>query len=361
MTDRTMSHTGQASDTPPLAMMRIELLRGIDRLIASLGGEVSGLLGEARIDPGALADRHALVPFAAMARLFERAARVLGCPDFGMRLAALQGRGGASGPLYVAMRHSPTLGAALGYAAAHTAASTTGTVMTLEHDREQRTMFLRFDVVAAGLADQQRQVLEHGLTLLLHHVQTLTNGRVRPREAWFTHAPLAPPATYRAFLGCPVQFGQAMTGLQFAEADLAIAVADPDPWLYELATSYIARETPVTAPALARRVRGVIERLLIEGCYSLAAVAKRLALHPRTLQRRLADEGVVLEALKDAVRRDMAQRYLAEPGVPLQRIAELLGYSEASALTRACNRWFGEPPRVLRARARLLETQALET
>jgi len=75
-------------------------------------------------------------------------------------------------------------------------------------------------------------------------------------------------------------------------------------------------------------------------------------MHPRTLQRRLADEGTVLEDLRDAVRRELAERYLAEPGMPLLRIAELLGYSEASALTRACNRWFGMSPRALRMHRR---------
>lgn len=342
----------------PLAMMRIELLRGLDQLVAALGGDSAVLLGAARIDPTLLRDRHALVPFAACARLFERAAQALACPEFGMRLAAMQGRGATSGPLFVAMRHSPTLGAALRYAGEHTAAYTTGTGMSLEHDRERRSAFMRFDVVAPGLAGQQRQVLEHGLTLLVHHVQTLTNGRVRPREAWFTHSPLASPATYRAFLGCPVQFGQAMTGILFAESDLAIALADSDPWLYELATSYIARNSQAGPPALATRVRGVIERLLIEGDYSFEKVAATLAMHPRTLQRRLADEGVGLEEMKDAVRRDMAERYLAEPGMPLLRIAELLGYSEASALTRACNRWFGAPPRKLRAGLRDAKKQA---
>jgi len=344
-----LEHQGE-TDSPPLAMMRIELLRGIDQLIAALGGDGATLFGAARIDPALLRDRHAMVPFAASARLFERAAQCLACPDFGMRLAAMQGRGATSGPLFVAMRHSPTLGAALRYAGEHTAAYTTGTGMSLEHDRERKTAFIRLDVVAPGLAGQQRQMLEHGLTLLVHHVQTLTNGRVRPREAWFTHAPVASPATYRAFLGCPVQFGQAMTGLLFGEDDLAIALADTDPWLHELATSYIARNTQGTPPALAMRVRGVIERLLIESDYSFERVAANLAMHPRTLQRRLADEGVGLEDLKDAVRRDMATRYLAEPGMPLLRIAERLGYSEASALTRACNRWFGAPPRRLRAR-----------
>ena len=336
---------------PPLAMVRIELLRGIDRLIGGLGGDAAALLGEARIGLELLGDRHALVPFAAMARLLERGAAALACPDFGMRLAALQGRGATSGPLYVAMRHSPTLGAALRFAAEHTAAYSTGTAMTLAHDRVARTAFLRFEVVARGLAGQQRQVLEHGLALLVHHVQTLSHGRVRPREAWFTHGALAAPATYRAFLGCPVQFGRPMTGILFAEPDLAMALADTDPWLHELATSYIARHAPATVPTLALRVRGAVERLLIEGGYSIAALAGSLAMHPRTLQRRLAEEGTGLEEIKEAVRREMAERYLAEPGMPLLRIAELLGYSEASALTRACNRWFGASPRVVRRRA----------
>ncbi|MBU6268335.1 MAG: AraC family transcriptional regulator [Sphingomonadales bacterium] len=339
--------TVQQTPAPP-AMMRIELLRGVDRLIASLGGDPAALLAQARIDSATLADRHALVPFAAMAGLLDRAARTLSCPDFGMRLAALQGRGGASGPLYVAMRHSPTLGAALSYAAGHTAASTTGTTMSLELDREQHRAFLRLAVVTPGMAGGQRQVLEHALTLVLHHVQTLSNGRVRPREAWFMHAPQASPATYRAYLGCPVQFGQAMTGLLFAEADLAVALADVDPWLHELATSYILRETPAAAPALAGKVKAATERLLVEGRYSLDAVSATLAMHPRTLQRRLAGEGTTVEDLRDHVRRDLMQRYLAEPALPLLRIAELLGYSEASALTRACNRWFGMSPRALR-------------
>src|ERR1035437_4134728 len=89
----------------PLAMKRIELLRGLDQLVAALGGDSAGLLGAARIHPTLLRDRHALVPFAAAARLFERAAQALTCPEFGMRLAAMQRRGATSGPLFVAMRH----------------------------------------------------------------------------------------------------------------------------------------------------------------------------------------------------------------------------------------------------------------
>jgi AraC-like DNA-binding protein len=41
-------------------------------------------------------------------------------------------------------------------------------------------------------------------------------------------------------------------------------------------------------------------------------------------------------------------RYLIQPDVPLTRVAELLGYSEASVLSRSCARWFSASPKQLR-------------
>ena len=73
-----------------------------------------------------------------------------------------------------------------------------------------------------------------------------------------------------------------------------------------------------------------------------------LGLHPRTLQRRLREEGECFESLKDSVRRDVALQYLIQPDVPLSRVAELLGYSEASVLSRSCARWFSATPKQLR-------------
>ena len=63
-------------------------------------------------------------------------------------------------------------------------------------------------------------------------------------------------------------------------------------------------------------------------------------MHPRTLQRRLREEGTTFEDIKDEARRDLAQRYLAHPDVPLAQVTAVLDYSEQSALTRSCQRWF---------------------
>jgi AraC-like DNA-binding protein len=73
-------------------------------------------------------------------------------------------------------------------------------------------------------------------------------------------------------------------------------------------------------------------------------------MHPRTLQRRLREEGTTFEAIKDEARQDLAQRYLSQPDVPLTQITSLLGYSEQSALGRSCRRWFHTTPREMRAR-----------
>jgi AraC-like DNA-binding protein len=55
------------------------------------------------------------------------------------------------------------------------------------------------------------------------------------------------------------------------------------------------------------------------------------------------------QQLIERERREQAARYLAEPGLHLNQIAALLGYTEQSTLNRSCRRWFGKTPRQYRA------------
>jgi AraC-like DNA-binding protein len=72
-------------------------------------------------------------------------------------------------------------------------------------------------------------------------------------------------------------------------------------------------------------------------------------MHPRSLQRHLAEEGVRCHDLIDARRRALAVIYLSEPGLPFSQIAGLLGYAEQSVLNRSCRRWFHMTPKQYRA------------
>lgn len=332
------------------ATVRTESLRGFKDLVTSLGGDSVALLEQAGIDPSFSERGRGEVRYAQMVDLFEAAANQLKCPDFGMRLAAMQAAQGATkvlGPLDVAMRNSPTLGDAYRYCAEHLHVYSSATQICFEKLADDSRVFMLFEIMLMG-GTHQRQAVEQALALTQHGIHAISGGQARAREVWFTHEPAAPLATYRANFNATVRFGQSMNGLLFDEQDFALPLPDTDPQLYEMATSFIDHRFPSSAMPLRTRVRINIARLLVEGNCTQEHVAAALGLHPRTLQRRLREEGESFEAIKDSVRRDVALRYLQQPDVSLVRVTEILGYSETSVLSRSCLRWFCASPRELR-------------
>jgi AraC-like DNA-binding protein len=65
---------------------------------------------------------------------------------------------------------------------------------------------------------------------------------------------------------------------------------------------------------------------------------------PRSLQRRLHEQGRSLQSLLGELRVELARRYLAEPGESVSEVAFLLGFSEVSTFHRAFRRWTGQTP-----------------
>jgi AraC-like DNA-binding protein len=100
---------------------------------------------------------------------------------------------------------------------------------------------------------------------------------------------------------------------------------------------------------LARNLRAILAAALPR-TVGLEEAARELHLSPRTLHRRLQDEGSNFRAIKDALRRDLALARLAKPGETVARVAADLGYSEPSAFFRAFQGWTGEAPSAWRRR-----------
>ena len=101
--------------------------------------------------------------------------------------------------------------------------------------------------------------------------------------------------------------------------------------------------------ALSLRVREHLRAALPEHL-GLPALARRLLLSPRTLHRRLEDEGTSFRAIKDGLRRDLATDWLAKTTRPLSRIGADLGFADAAAFYRAFAGWTGSGPREYRKR-----------
>ena len=84
----------------------------------------------------------------------------------------------------------------------------------------------------------------------------------------------------------------------------------------------------------------------------LHETAAALQMSPRTLNRRLEDEGSSFRAIKDALRRDIALARLTKTSQAVSAIAGELGYSDPSAFFRAFVGWTGISPSAYRRRLR---------
>jgi AraC-like DNA-binding protein len=76
----------------------------------------------------------------------------------------------------------------------------------------------------------------------------------------------------------------------------------------------------------------------------LDAVARRLKIPPRTLRRRLHEEGTSYRALLDELRMQVSLRYLRETQLTVEEIAAALGFSDAAGFRRAFRRWTRRTP-----------------
>jgi AraC-like DNA-binding protein len=104
---------------------------------------------------------------------------------------------------------------------------------------------------------------------------------------------------------------------------------------------------------MVQRVRNVLRESL-PGAASQASVARALHLSPRTLHRRLEDEGSSFQAVKDALRRDLAIGKLATSRQTVAHIAADLGFADTAAFYRAFRRWTGIGPASYRRRLHTL-------
>jgi AraC-like DNA-binding protein len=156
-------------------------------------------------------------------------------------------------------------------------------------------------------------------------------------------------SAYARVLGVPVSFRAPQDVLVMPAALLASPLPGADAGLSGVlarATDRMLAGLPASS-RVADQVRALLPELLPESGADLAHLAARLRMSPRTLQRRLRDEGTSLEAEREAFRRQQA-RVLLEAANPIAEVAWRLGYSAPSAFHHAFRRWTGQSPRVWR-------------
>jgi AraC-like DNA-binding protein len=167
-----------------------------------------------------------------------------------------------------------------------------------------------------------------------------------PKAVHFTHAEPGHRAEYDRIFDAPVVFGSDRNAWLMDEAFLAFRQPASD--------TYAAHALKAHADALLERLevsqttRGRVEQLLapmLGRRVMVETVASELGLSRQTLLRRLKSEGTTFEQVADELRNKLALQYLTRQRLPVKRVANDLGYSDATAFARAFKRWTGSSPR----------------
>jgi AraC-like DNA-binding protein len=101
--------------------------------------------------------------------------------------------------------------------------------------------------------------------------------------------------------------------------------------------------------AFSQQVRRAIHALLFSSSASTPKIAGLFNVAPRTLRRRLADEGMTVRDLVHDVRRELSFHLLRDTDLRLAEIAATLRYADAAVFSRAFRSWTNMNPKRWRA------------
>ena len=113
----------------------------------------------------------------------------------------------------------------------------------------------------------------------------------------------------------------------------------------------IQRGVVLTSAGHCEAVHGELFRVLPRGEPTIETVAQSLALTPRMLSRRLAEEGTTFRQALADLRRRLAIQYVEGTGLGVDQIAMLLGYGHTASFRHAFRRWTGASVSVTRREA----------
>jgi AraC-like DNA-binding protein len=182
----------------------------------------------------------------------------------------------------------------------------------------------------------------------IHSVRNWTHTRWEPLRVAFRHAAPTDIRAHRAHFGPGLVFGAARTEVVLPRLVMELPLVTASPALTELVERHIRTLVEPAQSEGARLKAALLAELERGSDITVGSVAKRMGTSPRTLHRRLAEEGTTFQRMLDETRREIADDLLALPGARIKDVSYTLGFSDPRAFRRAFQRWTGRSPRVRR-------------
>jgi len=307
---------------------------------------VAQLCKLAGIDLAALKKQHsAPVTAQQLQDLWLNAGRLTNDPLFGLHFGeSLQPA--ALGIVGEIVQSSATVGEALTHAAALTHLVTDQCRMEIARTTKTFTVrLLPVEDYGATPPYAFRQLIDLLMVMVIHELDGLLLEKIAPQAVRLAYT-VPDPAEYERVFRCKPskRSGEYVLVFDSRYWEEPLLTAN-----YELQNLLLQKVSslPKTADqpqTLQTRIYNYLLANSYLGVSSLDDIAANFNISPRSLQRKLKEEGIKYQDIADAVRHSLAVYYISSGNYPLKDISWMLGYNELSAFTRAFKRWTGSSP-----------------
>ena len=281
-----------------------------------------------------------LVPFPDAVSLLARCAEATKCPHFGLLLG--EGHDHRSmGLLGEVMANAETVGEAL----------LDMVQWQLGNSRAAASYFYHSGgpfILGYGIYESSApgiwQAYDLAMTMGRNIISGLSAGAKKPDDILISHRPPANRQPYERILQCIPQFDQSQSCLVLPDDVIHHPIAGADPVKRAAGLEKLRKMSHPAGSSISARARHWLRGAICIGDVSKTSLARKLDLHPKTLERRLAAEGSSFEQLRDEVRYAVARDLLQLTELPVGEIAFALSFASHSTFDHAFRRWSGKAP-----------------
>jgi AraC-like DNA-binding protein len=325
------------SRLPMIASIRASAMMPMVRELDSRTGKVDLLLAAHGIFRSQLTDPYSIVPIGGYLSAYEQAAEIVGDQSLGARIGTTM-KPADIGPMGMLFAMAPTIRRAFERLSRFVNALQGAT--SSEITEKAGTLVWSYGINDPALWPR-RQDSEYSLATTCHLVRQCFVSDWQPIEVHFEHPAPADPKPLQRIFRAPVRFGQSANRLIFDRGEADVVHHQEDPALVAMLQRHIADLSgELGMPwTYSERVSALLGLHLGFRDVTMVSLAKELGMAPRTLQRRLAEEGVSLRELLRRYRISRASAYDRTNERNRSRLAHALGYADSTSLWRARRKW----------------------
>lgn len=183
--------------------------------------------------------------------------------------------------------------------------------------------------------------IESELLFLISLIRKCTMEDISPKIIFMHEAPST--SLFSNYAKCDIHSGNA-NKVVFNKADLEKPFISSNNTMFKYLEPELNKRLADLNidESISNKVRSALSELLSAGEPTIEAVAEKLNMSKRNLQRKLQDENTGFQKQLNSVRESLALNYIKSTNLSVEEISFLLSYNEVNSFLRAFKIWTGK-------------------